>query len=114
VQNAVAALIEFLASEPHFTHLAFVDAPLAGPRMTRRHHEHAGAYARLLLEGAPQRKRPSGIAPEAIAHGLFELAFHQAAQDKIEDLLQLTPIATYLTLAPFLGASDAAHAARPD
>jgi hypothetical protein len=82
--------------------------------MTRRHHEHAGAYARLLLEGAPQRKRPSGIAPEAIAHGLFQLAFHQAAEDKVEDLLHLTPIAAYLTLAPFLGASDAAHAARPD
>ncbi|HEY5194266.1 MAG TPA: TetR/AcrR family transcriptional regulator [Solirubrobacteraceae bacterium] len=111
VHRGVGALLEFLACEPCFTRMAFVDAPLAGPKMTRRTHEHAGAYARLLLEGAPQRRRPPRIAPEAIAHGIFELAFHQAAQHKVEGLLHLGPVATYLTLAPFLGASEAAEAA---
>ena len=36
--------------------------------MVRRAHEYAEAYARLLLEGAPQRKRPPEIAPEATMH----------------------------------------------
>jgi AcrR family transcriptional regulator len=111
VRQAVCALLDFLASEPYFTRLAFVDAPLAGPAMTRRTHEHAGAYARLLLDGAPQRRRPPSIAPEAAIHGLFELAFHHAAQDEIAELAHLRREATYLVLAPFLGATEAAEVA---
>jgi energy-coupling factor transporter ATP-binding protein EcfA2 len=68
VRDAVHALIEFLASEPYFTRLAFVDAPLAGPTIARRMHEHARAYERLLLDGAPQRRRPPHIAREATIH----------------------------------------------
>jgi AcrR family transcriptional regulator len=111
VRNAVGGLLEFLASEPYFTRMAFVDAPLAGPAMTRRLHEHAGAYARLLLDGAPQRKRPPAITPEATMHGLFELAFHQAVQHKTAELTSLTREATYLTLAPYVGVSEAAEVA---
>lgn len=110
VRRAVYALLEFLGSEPYFTRLAFIDAPLAGPAMARRTYEHASAYARLLLEGAPQRRRPPQIAPEAAVHGLFELAFHHAAQRKIDELVRVAPIATYLTMAPFLGVTAAADA----
>jgi AcrR family transcriptional regulator len=113
VRQGIGALLEFLAGEPYFTRMAFVDAPLAGPKMTLRTHEHAGAYARLLLDGAPQRGRPPGIAPEAIAHGIFELAFHYAAQHKVEELPKLSSFATYLTTAPFLGTADAAELAIP-
>lgn len=109
VRNGVGALLEFLASEPCFTRLAFVDAPLAGPAMTRRLHEHAGAYARLLLDGAPQRKRPPAITPEATVHGLFELAFHQAAQHRTAELTHLSREATYLALAPYVGVTEAAE-----
>jgi AcrR family transcriptional regulator len=111
VSRAVHALLEFLASEPYFTRLAFVDAPLAGPEMARRTHEHVGAYARLLLDGAPQRRRPPTIAPEAIAHGLFELAFHHAAEHKIPELPRVAREATYLVLAPFVGNTKAAEQA---
>jgi hypothetical protein len=111
VRNAVGGLLEFLASEPYFTRLAFVDAPLAGPAMTRRLHEHASAYARLLLDGAPQRKRPPAITPEATMHGLFELTFHQAGQHKTAELTSLTREATYLALAPYVGVSEAAEVA---
>jgi AcrR family transcriptional regulator len=111
VSHAIHALLEFLASEPYFTRMAFVDAPLAGPAMTRRTHEHADAYARLLLDGAPQRKRPPAIAPEATVHGIFELAFHYAAQEKVPELLRVTREASYLALAPFVGVTEAANVA---
>jgi len=111
VRNAVGALLEFYASEPYFTRLAFVDAPLAGAAMARRTHQHAGAYARLLLDGAPKRRRPPAITPEATVHGLFELSFHQAAQNKTAELARLAPEATYLTLAPYIGVTEAAELA---
>jgi AcrR family transcriptional regulator len=109
VRRAVHALLDFLGSEPFFTRLAFVDAPLASPAMARRTHEHAGAYARLLLDGAPQRKRPPTITPEATVHGLFELAFHHAAQERMDELPCLAREATYLALAPFVGVTEAAN-----
>jgi AcrR family transcriptional regulator len=110
-REAIHALIEFFASEPYFTRMALVEAPLAGPKLTRRTHEHANAYARLLFEGVPQRRNPPEVAPEAIAHGLFELAFHHAAQGTVEELIHARPFATYLAMAPFLGVSDATEAA---
>jgi AcrR family transcriptional regulator len=113
VRHAIYALLEFLASEPCFTRLAFVDAPLAGPAMTRRTHEHAGAYARLLLDESPQRRRPPPIAPEAIVHGLFELAFHHAASNKAAELPYVAPEAAYLAVAPFVGVTEAAEATAP-
>ncbi|HTD58473.1 MAG TPA: TetR/AcrR family transcriptional regulator, partial [Solirubrobacteraceae bacterium] len=111
VSHAIKALLEFLASEPYFTRLAFVDAPLASPALMRRTHEHAGAYARLLLDGAPRRRRPPQIAPEAAVHGLFELAFHHAAQHTIPELTRVSREAAYLALAPFVGVAEAAQAA---
>jgi AcrR family transcriptional regulator len=113
VRNAMYALIEYLASEPYFTRLAFVEAPLARPLMVRRAHEHAEAYARLLLEGAPQRRRPPEITPEATMHGIFELAFHHAAEHKVGELARAAPVAAYLALAPYVGVGEAAEAASP-
>jgi AcrR family transcriptional regulator len=108
VRQAIRALLELLASEPYFTRMAFVDAPLAGPVMADCTYRHAAAYARLLLDDAPQRRRPAPVAPEAIGHGLFELAFHHAARHKIADLPRVAAEATYLAMAPFLGAAEAA------
>jgi AcrR family transcriptional regulator len=111
VQAAVHALIEFLASEPCFTRLAFVDAPLAGPAMANRTHEHISTYGRLLFGGAPQRRRPPLIAPEAIMHALAELGFHHAARHTVGELRSVSNEIVYLTLAPFLGVTQAAESA---
>jgi AcrR family transcriptional regulator len=111
VRDGVAALVEFFSSEPHFTRMALVDAPLAGPEMARRMHEHVSGYTNLLLAGAPQRRRPPEVAPEAAVHGLFELAFHHAVQHRASELVRVGREAAYLVLAPFLGVSEAAEMA---
>jgi AcrR family transcriptional regulator len=111
VRDAIYALLEFLASEPYFTRLAFIEAPLAGPAMARRTCEHANAYARLLLEGSPQRKRPPEVTPEATIYGIFELAFHHAAEHKVEGLALTAQEVTYMALAPYVGVSEASEIA---
>jgi hypothetical protein len=79
--------------------------------MAERMHEHATIYTRLLLEDAPQRRRPPEVAPEAAVHGLFELAFHYAVQHHAAGLLRVAHEAAYLMLAPFVGVSEAAETA---
>jgi AcrR family transcriptional regulator len=107
VSAAVTGLLDFLASEPLFTHMAFIDAPLAGPGMAHRTNQHVAAYARLLLDGAPRRRHPPALAAEAIAHSLFELAFTYAASGRTSQLPAAEEYATYLALAPFLGVTEA-------
>jgi AcrR family transcriptional regulator len=111
VRSAVHAFLEFLASEPCFTSLAVIYGPLAGPSLALRCHEHAGAYARLMLDGAPQRRRPPLIAPRMAVHCLFELAYRYAARERTEELTRAAPEATFLVLAPFLGVTEAAAVA---
>ncbi|MGN6373598.1 MAG: TetR/AcrR family transcriptional regulator [Solirubrobacteraceae bacterium] len=110
VRAGVHALVEFLASEPYFTRLAFVDAPLAGPAMAHRTQEHLSAYARLLFDGAPQRRRPPLIAPEAAMHAIVELGFHHAARHTVGELRSISNEIAYLALAPFVGVTEAAEA----
>jgi AcrR family transcriptional regulator len=111
VSHAVVGLLDFLASEPLYTHMAYLSAPLAGPRMAVRQYQHVRAYAQLLLHGAPQRRRPPTIAPEAIVHALFEIAFVFAATGRTAELPAATEQATYIALAPYLGVTEAARTA---
>lgn len=108
VQNAITGLLDFLASEPLYTNMAFIAAPLAGPQMATRHNEQASSYARLIFHGAPLRRRPPAITAEAIAHGLFELAYAYAANNRVAQLPATAVQTTYLALAPYLGVTDAA------
>jgi hypothetical protein len=48
---------------------------------------------------------------EAIAGGIFELCLRQALQGRIQELPGQTVAATYIALAPFLGAAQAARVA---
>jgi AcrR family transcriptional regulator len=111
VMDGVRALLEFLGSEPHFTRLAFLDAPLAGPAVARRSSEHAAGYGRLLVSGAPRRTRPPEIATEAVGHALFELVHRHAAEDRLAELHHATALTGYMLIAPFLGGAQAAEAA---
>ena len=62
------------------------------------------------------RRRPSAcdrlqITLEATVGGLQEIFLHYAVQGRIHDLPELTADATYVALAPFIGAQEAAEVA---
>jgi AcrR family transcriptional regulator len=117
VRAGIAALLDFLACEPSFAHIALLDTPTATPLSAERSQAGLTAYAQMLLPGfdeAPKHHRPPAITIEAITGGLFELCSHYAAQGRIQQLTELTTHATYIALAPFIGAEEAARVASED
>ena len=117
VRAAIAALLDFLASEPSFAHIALLDTLTATPHSAERSQAGLTAYAQMLLPGfeqAPEHNKPPPITIEAITGGLFELCSHYAAQDRTHQLTELTTHATYIALAPFIGTEQAARVANED
>ncbi len=119
VRAGVTALLEFLAAEPSYAHLACVDIVLAFPRLTERMQRTNSSYAELLDFGIGSYRRgrrpgaPPAIVSEAIVGGIFELMYDYVARGLTERLPELADHATYIALTPFIGAGKAAAAAFP-
>ncbi len=117
VREGISALLDFLASEPAFAHLALVDALTATRRTAERATDGVAAYAELLIPGTEQATDlalPPAVTIEAIAGGLFELCLTYALQGQIERLSEILPRASYFALAPFIGSEQAWQIATAD
>jgi AcrR family transcriptional regulator len=110
IRAGIGALFRFLATERSFAHIALLDGLIATPRTAERAHYGVSAIARLLVPSEDQTHGlvPPAVTVEAIAGGLFELGLHYALAGKLADLPELVPTATYIALAPFIGAEEAA------
>jgi AcrR family transcriptional regulator len=124
VHAGVTALLEFLAAEPSYAHLACVDVVLSFPRLTERMQRTNSSYADLLDFGiaswrgqsqdkgtkAADGKNAPAIVGEAIVGGIFELMYDYVARGLTARLPELADHATYIALTPFLGNERAADA----
>jgi AcrR family transcriptional regulator/DNA-binding MarR family transcriptional regulator len=114
VRVAMGALFSQLASRPALAQLLMVEAYAAGPAALERREE---ALRPLELLWAPARRRAPlvpGVLFEAIQGAIFHLAYKRLRERGARALPGLTPSATYLLLAPFLGATPAAEAANAE
>ncbi|HEX3434572.1 MAG TPA: TetR/AcrR family transcriptional regulator [Solirubrobacteraceae bacterium] len=113
VRDGIAALFDFLATEPSFAHIALVDALIATGHTAQRSSASVDAFAQMLVPGLERTESlaPPAVTVEAIAGGLFELCLHYALGDRIRELPELAPSATYIALAPFIGGEEAARIA---
>jgi AcrR family transcriptional regulator len=110
VRAGIAALFEFLASEPAFAHIALIDTMIATPLTAERSNVGVSSFARMLVPGrdeAPGQSARPPVTIEAIAGGVFELCLHHT----IGEVPELTVAATYIALAPFTGSDEAAKVA---
>ncbi|HEY1690278.1 MAG TPA: TetR/AcrR family transcriptional regulator [Solirubrobacteraceae bacterium] len=110
VKRGVKALLEFLASEPAFAHLACVDILIAYPHVAERLDEANYSFAELLdlrLDSDVPSRMPSTVSGEAIVGGIFELLHDYILHGKTAQLPELTDHATYIALAPLIGAEAA-------
>ena len=110
VRAGVAALLELLACEPSYAHLACVDVMVAYPHMAQRAHEANDFYSGLLdLRTAPDSPSllPSPVVGEAIVGGVFELLHDYILRGQSRQLPELADHVVYIALAPFMGAEAA-------
>jgi len=114
VRAGIAALLDFLASEPAFAHIALVEALSATRSTAERAAAAAAAYAEMLIPGAEQAGElalPVAVTLEAVAGGIYELCLTYALQGQLEQLPELLPRAAYFALAPFIGPEQAGEIA---
>jgi AcrR family transcriptional regulator len=106
VRGGIAALLEFLASEPAYAHLALIDALTASPKAAAMAYQAMNGYAAMLEPGLIADGQPQmAIAVEATTGALFELCFVHVASEQARELPDLADIAEYIALQPFVDAS---------
>lgn len=107
VRAGVATLLEFLASEPAYAHLALIDALTASPKGASVAHDGLIAYAAMLEPGIGDGEREPWtlVATEATASTLFELCFVYVSSERARELPRLRDLACEIALRPFASLS---------
>jgi AcrR family transcriptional regulator len=106
VRAGIAVLLEFLASEPAYAHLALIDALTASPKAAAVAHEGMSSYAGMLepgLQFSVNGNSPNAVSVEATTGALLELCFVYVASERTRELPRLTEIACEIALRPFVG-----------
>ena len=60
----------------------------------------------------PAGRSVPGIAPEAIAGGIWQVLHNHIEHERVEDIAELTPQLVYVALTPFIGGKESARVAR--
>jgi AcrR family transcriptional regulator len=108
VRAGIAVLLEFLASEPAYAHLALIDALTASPKAAAVAHEGMNAYAAMLdpgLEFSVNGSPLTAVSVEATVGALLELCFVYVATERTRELPSLLEVASDIALRPFMDLS---------
>lgn len=115
VAAGIHALLHYLASEPAHAHLTVVDTFAASPLAIEIRDTGLHAFAAYLQPGyhytSPDHRVP-GIAPEAIAGGIWQVLHNHIEHERVQDIATLAPQLIYVALAPFIGGKEAGRIAR--
>ncbi len=110
-RTGVRALYEsmcaFLAAEPDFARLAVSEVYAAGPRALAQRDRVIDSLLELLAPGYAERPETPSVAAEAIGGAVFALLNDQMHSGGPDSMLEVAPLLTYMTLAPFVGPEDA-------
>jgi AcrR family transcriptional regulator len=112
VRSAFEAMFALFAAEPDFARVAMVEVFAAGGASLKRRERTIKAMGSFIEPGFELRPELPRLIAEAIGGATYNLVYEQIRRKGAERVPELAPLATYLTLAPFLGAEEAAAAAR--
>jgi TetR/AcrR family transcriptional regulator len=107
VRAAYEAMFAFAMEEPEYTRLGAVEMYTVGREALRRRDNVMEGLEALLTPGYQLVPEAPPIAAEAIGGAIYALIHDQVKRKGPESLPELAPTATYMTLAPFLGAEEA-------
>jgi AcrR family transcriptional regulator len=107
VRGAFGAMFAFCAAEPEYTTLGAVDVYAAGRRALEQRDQVMTTMEALLVPGYERNPEASPIAAEAIGGAIYSMIYDQVKRGGAESMQEIAPLATYVTLAPFIGAEEA-------
>lgn len=107
VRAAYEAMFSFGIEEPEYTSLGAVEMYVVGRRALQTRDGIMEGLEALLAPGYERAPDTPPIAAEAIGGAIYALIHDQVKRKGPESLPELAPLATYMTLAPFLGAEQA-------
>ncbi len=114
VRGAFGAMFSFCAAEPEYTTLGAVDVYAAGRRALEQRDEVMKTMEGLLVPGFELKPDVSPVAAEAIGGAIYSMIYDQIKRGGAENMQEIAPLATYITLAPFVGAEQACTVANGD
>ncbi|NLT07095.1 MAG: hypothetical protein GXY03_12390 [Solirubrobacterales bacterium] len=106
VRDGLRALLEYLSTHPAEARLA-TEVVWAGPAVRARFDALAVGFAIQLAEGLRGRSPAPGLAAEAIGFSIATLIFERTTRQGPEQLEEIGPVATFVALAPAVGAIEA-------
>jgi AcrR family transcriptional regulator len=115
VRAALGTMLSFLAGEPDLARVCMIEPVAAGGEIAARHRASMQGFVEILKAGRPEHsgERPLPEATEAtLVGGIVSLIVREINAGRTEQLEQLLPDLVELTLAPYLGAEQAAGLAR--
>ena len=107
VRAAYEAMFSFGIEEPEYTQLGAVEMYTVGRRALQTRDSVMEGLEALLVPGYELAPDTPPIAAEAIGGAIYALIHDQVKNNGPESLPELAPMATYMTLAPFIGAKEA-------
>ena len=115
VRAALATMLRFLAGEPELARVCMIEPIAAGGEIAAKHRASMQGFVEILKAGRPEHsgERPLPEATEAtLVGGIVSLVVREINAGRTEQLEDLLPDLVELTLAPYLGAEEAARLAR--
>jgi AcrR family transcriptional regulator len=107
VRAAYEAMFAFGVEEPEYSRLGAVEMYAAGKRALQTRDKIMEGLEALLAPGYEAAPKTPPIAAEAIGGAIYALIYDHVKENGPDRLPDLVPTATYMTLAPFLGAEEA-------
>jgi AcrR family transcriptional regulator len=108
VRDGIAALLGHIAEHPYLARVAFVEIFVVGPSAIERRSRLLRKFAEVFTKRIPREQRPSELVAEAITGAIWAIVHDYVVCEKLSSLDELVDDATYLALAPVIGAEDAA------